>query len=253
MTNNIEQLVKNLNDAEELSTRDLSEVEPKYLMGIQTAKRMAQQEVVAYTKTFKDLASASVFKVLLTGNKKVVARFVNACKDEGLFIIDGEALYRRLASEVEKTLGASREFTSNQLAYLIKSVTEIGREEDLSDVAIPRVNPSVYGRPLEGFDDLVEVVRDAVRGSDNDDLNALLVERTALNAITKARWYASAIPVAITSLSRDEAKNIGEKAFKGRPSVKVDITSVVAESDEDFVKAVGNRILDAYAKVAKKA
>lgn len=250
MSEILEKLAKQLTETEEVANTELAGWDPRTIVGKQGAVRVAKEQVEALTKEYKAEAAKHTVKVFLTGSAKQLQRFTELAPKDDVLVINGEALYIKLAKPVDATVDQNRRvFTSNQFTRLVGELTEYARDTELYVLPMPKMDVNSMGVPVPQFEDVLSLVRDAIRASDQDDLNSYAIERAALDEIVTRRVATPVIPVVITNLSsKSEIANVGEKVLKGRPNITISIRTITTQDDKAFVEAVLDLIATTWAK-----
>jgi hypothetical protein len=241
----LEELSKKVAQTEETAKLDLSGWDPRTRMGVETAKKLAQESLEDLTKQYKAEATKFVVKVFLTGAADKVNQFISAGEQEGVIAVRGDGMYRKVGEGVERTVDhRTREFGSGQVTRLVEELTEFAKDNGVKELPMPKLDANLLNTTVPTFESTVELCRSAIRATSKDDLNNLVLEREALNKIVAARLAAPVIPVVITGLSKEETEGVSAGLFRTQTNIHVNIDEI--DTKKDLVGAVRAKITKSW-------
>lgn len=227
----LDKMLSDLKQAMVDSKIDLAGWNPRTVMGVMTRKRAAEAAVPNLTKKFFGEVSKNVVKVFLSGPTDAVTKAIEFIhKNRGIGVA-ADDFYRTLAKAVEPTMGTQRQFTGTQTVRLMEELADYARANGITELPIPKVSPHAFRAPVPTVDDTAKIIREAIRSTSEDDLNALHVERAALNLILATETIDDVIPVVVYGHTAEEADGLSKKVFLSQSSLFVDFSSKKALKD----------------------
>lgn len=241
----LSEVAKQLASLESEVNVDLVGSDPRTLMGKETRKRMAKQELEVVVNQYNSLVLNHFVKVFITGDLEKVQEFLSSASKAGALVADGRALYEQLATPVDKTLDPrNRYFTAGQMVRLIQEMADLGREYEMRSMMMPRLDGSDYSTSIPTFSDTVNLVKKAIRNTLEDDLNKFYLERDILTKARAARASDKIIPVLIGNLTESEITGLSQCLFNGRPNIVVNLNEV--NHDDNFITNCMRKIGEMY-------
>ncbi len=221
---NLETLFQKFEEAQKLATMDLSGWNPKTVLGVAVQKKIAQEAVEGFVEKYKAAVTKTISVVFLEGAPERVAQVIMAHEDEPVVVVRGDDLYRTIADPIDKMMdSAHRRFGGTQVGRLIEELTEYARDNGIRSLPMPKLDLNDYNAAVPTFEDVVSVVRKAIRATSADDLNRIVMERAVLKSAIDTKATGEFLPVVVHSLTRDEVTKMAGDLFKGRPFAVVDL------------------------------
>lgn len=233
-----------------VSEMDLSDWPPQTKPGLEIMKRQAYYDLYDLNKKYQEEVVKGFAKIFLLGDPEKITKFAAFAATEGALVIDGRAVYLRLADPINKTIDQSRrEFATAQVVRLFEELADLARELDIKSLPQPKLDANVTGTMVPDLNAVVDVVKAAVRNSCGDDLNCLYMQRyLGANALRQGVTSA-VVPVIITGLDSDEMQSIGTQLFAGQPVITASVDALNVEDDARmlaFVSSLSNKVLKAF-------
>jgi len=189
---------------------DTVKVANKGSMGIAIADAAANIKVLRQEYATK--LSTRVVTIFLSGPISLQETFAKLAEEEGeTLTVDSQAIYKKMATDVEPTIGAQRQFGGTQANHLIRSLEEVARAAGAEFLAVPRLQEVMT---VNDFDEHVRVIRDMIRTQVGDDLNRRAIEARIIDLALEKRYSEKVIPVVVLGSSPEEAI-LQEKIFTG--------------------------------------
>lgn len=213
-----------------MAERDVENVPAQTRTGIITAVNEAKEDLRKLKVTYGNEFFKNVRGVFVTGDKQKALEFAKLPEKEGESItVDVEALYTRIAKEVESSLGNSthRALKSEHVNIMVSVLREIGQELNLIDMPMLRIKS--YDS-LPTYQDVVSFVRDTIRATVGDDLNKdYFVQKTVAKAIDTG-YCKPTTNLVLVNASPDEVDSLGSFLTAG-------VSYVTVESDAKVTPA----------------
>jgi hypothetical protein len=229
----LKELVKELVVTQKRAATDLEAVPPQTRASMTSMVRASQEKLAGLKAEYFNRVRASSLGMFLFGEAPRVAAFTEIASTEaGVFLIQGDALYQRLADKIEPSFGHTREFGSSQLGMLIDELKLIERKE--LDIARPWRMPEMKAiRAIKDRIELVSYIRQLVQSAVGDDLLRLYLNQKVNQAAYDVQFAGKLLPVAIVGLDPTEVSAL-TALFTNAITVEVG-TSEDGEVTKDYV------------------
>ena len=245
MNEKLEKALNQLVETEAVCNQDLTGWDPSTKMGMETRKRQAKNDLDVLKNAYKNELINSAIKVFVTGDTVKAKRFVESLDGGSVVVVAGDGVYRKMAKNVEKTLDdRSRHFNTSQLVHLIDELHDFARDFELRDIPLPKMDGNDINTQAPTLEDVVDLVRKAIRATANDDINRIYLEREVLNKAVAVKAAGNVVPVIIHSLTQDEIGGLSQNLFFGRPNLVLDLSDIA--DDENLVANATKKIAELY-------
>lgn len=211
---NLFSILQEMTETAKVAATNLDTVPYKNRASAAIAKNDAETKLKALREEYTAQLRERVLTIFVVGSKEDCAIFTKIATDEAdVLSIDADAMYEKMAADVEPTIGAQRMFGGTQLQHLIRSLEQRGREANAGFLPVPRildvvvVNPPVTTKA---------VVKDIIVSQIGVDLNARWIEAQIVELAIAAEYGEKFVPVVVTCENVDDAKVLKPKIFSGR-------------------------------------
>jgi hypothetical protein len=213
----------------------------QYPMKYRPAKAIAKADGAKSLEAFKneyarEFGNRSAV-ILITGSAAAQQAFMAVAKEiGGTNLLSASALeaYRKMADDVEPTIGREREFAGTQLGHLLRSVEAVGKEAGSSFLKTPTLIDGVF--IVRTFDDLVTGIRDLLLPQVGAVLNRDYLQTVLLRQAIEQEFSASTAAIVVTDASPKEIEFFTTNLFNG-VGIVVDLPEDVSKIDNKFVVA----------------
>lgn len=216
----LEELSKNIIATEKVANMDVEEIPPPTRGAWGTKITEAKARLAELTGQYRGLLLRNGVAIFLNGDPDKAQQFAALVRSEGEGLVaDANALYTRLAKDVEPTLAEAtvRQWGTTQTHRLHLALQEVMHELKLTAIDMPaRDQPMV-----PTFNDVVDNIRRLIRNSNGDEMNRLYVEEQAAKDALAIRYMGSLAPTLILNASDDEKNVLGSGFAKGMATVTV--------------------------------
>jgi len=222
----LEHIVRDFIANEELAATPL-ELKPFHVRaGFEIAIRQAKETLKTLRSEYQTKLFGNAHAYFVNGPKDKTTEFASKVGTEAVSV-DAEALYDRLATRVESTIGASREFTATQMAVLTVELRDVANELGMTGyMNAPKFQAHIA---LKTHDEIVAFVRGLVREAVGDSLLGTFVTKVLSDRALDARYSKVPAKVVIINATMDEIKFLAP-LFRLRSSVALTPETVVNES-----------------------
>lgn len=234
----LSETLKTYKDALAVSKTNLDDVPYNVRGGREAQKRQAQASLPALKQEYQDGLVKAAFGIALKGPG--VEDFLRIAKEEAdVLVIDGAAMYRRIADRIEPSLGTDRVFGVSQFSALIQELRNIGSELNIDAMAAPRWEQPAT---VNGDQGLLSHVRAVVESALDTTLLAAYVRSQIAEAGIAAEADKTTVPVLITGVPESSAVPLLKNVFQEGRSLLV---STPTDTNKEFV-------LETFTKVKKQ-
>lgn len=243
---NADKLLKQYEEAEEIVGLDLSAWSAKTLPGMQARQNEARVEVEKLVKEYQQVVREAALLIFTEGKAEHQTAFHQVAVESDTAIgISVETLYDQLATEIEATFGerfgdGQRIFGTTQLIRLFDKLSVLNLEFGMYTLPMP---PAFDVYTCKTHEDTVNVVRNLVRSTVGDKLNAAFLEREITKMALKIRYSRTVMPVVLTGATKDELNTLPKALFNGR-SFTVPVNAENTES--------ATAVMEVFAEIQKK-
>lgn len=203
----LKELVKELAVTKKRASTDLEAVPYQTRASMTSMVQAAKEKLAELEKEYFTRVRLSSLGMFLFGEPVRVATFAEIASEEaGVFLVQGDALYQRLADKVEPSLGPTREFGTHQLGILIDELKLIMRRElDIRTMKLPEMyeSPALKDRIA-----LVAHIRRLIQRAVGDDLLRLWINKQVNELALGAQFSGKLFPVAIVGLDLREVTGL---------------------------------------------
>lgn len=229
----IDKIINDINVCQQHAATQLDAIHPSVRPGFEMAAREARENLVRLRQEYEQRIFSQAVAFFLAGDKEKVARFVELAHKLGnVFIANGSAVYEQLADRVEPTLGASREFSVNQLHEVILGIREIAVNAGLrGELPAPRLHNL---RAVQTRDELVFYIHELVASAMGESLNTIFVSQKLIDEALARRFDGQVLAAVVVNTTPVVAAALAQPF-----STKTDVTiGTEDEVDEAFVLRV---------------
>ena len=223
---------------------NLENWDPRTLMGMKSRVRGAQDAAEALTVAYETALAQRAVLVVLQGSSERTDRVVAAVAAEDVLAVRADGLYRELAKGVDSSIDARRTFGPGQAARLVEELTEYARSNGIRELPLPKMDINDFNAPTATFEDVVAVIRKAVRATAGDDLNAVVLKRKAITAAVQQGVVEPILPIVLHGVTMEESKTLPAKIFAGRPVISINLD--MYSDDKTLVEDVLRRITSEF-------
>lgn len=230
---NLEQIIKNLEDAERTAAIDPNE--PQYTRsrsGIETAVKAAKARAAQLKSEYGKALQDNGVAIFLHGPADKVQMFTKLVSEMNeAVVIDAGALYKRFFDIVEPSIGPTRLWTATQTAIMHRLLGEVSKEVKVFLTRALRLPVNVA---VPNKEDTLNFIRDNVRKELGDDFNAQYLKQEVSREGLKIRYMGTVVPVIVINATPEETIGLGQLFGKGKATIHVSDEDNVTE---DFIKA----------------
>lgn len=233
----LEQSLKLYTETLALSNLNLDDVPSNVRPGRESQKRQAASDLEHVRNQYASDLRKALFGLLVTGPG--TDAFLKIAEEEAeVVVVDGAAIYKRIADRVAPAMSSNREFGVSHYSAVIQELRTIGGELNVTSMPAPVWSEPANVADAEG---LLKHVRGMVNSGVGLDLPALYISRQIIDAAIAAGSNRPTVVVVVTGLE-DVAEAMAPKLFHEGRSIQVTTTS---EVNKEFV-------LDTFNKVKKQ-
>ncbi len=204
----LQQLITKIDENAKLAATDLSEWDPRKLPGMTMRVKEASEALESLQGSYADYVNANSFLLFVTGPKDAVAEYARVAEEEGgTLTVSAAGLYREIATAVMPSIGDRRVFGVTQLSLLLQELGEIAMRLKIRSIPTPNLE-EISNVPTE--EDVVNQIRDIVRKSSGDQVNAVYLKESVVKAALEIRYTQVVVPVVVTDATADELKTLPE-------------------------------------------
>jgi hypothetical protein len=233
-TNNLEEILKQLDVAEQTASIDPNE--PQYARtrsGIENSVKQAKEKVQKLKEDYAKTVQQNGVAIFLNGPSDKVQAFAKLVNDLGeAVVVDAEELYaQRFLPVIEQSIGKSREWTSTQSAIMHRLLGEVGKELKVFLSRALRL-PNTAALPTK--QDTLNFIRNVMREELGDDYNAEYLKKSLAREGLKIRYMGVVAPVIVVNATPEETIGLGQMFGRGKATVTITDEDNVTE---EFIKA----------------
>lgn len=223
-------LVEQIEATTKTANTNLDDVHPNTRGGWASAIIEAKERLKGLQKEYGAQLLRSGVAIFVEGDSTKSVELAGLVRDEkeGLYVF-ADALYMRLAADIEPTLSEARTWGIAQTHKLHLMLKEVGHELALSEIPMPT---AVLDTTFRDHQALVEHIRTTIHKDIGDDLNRLYMERQIIEQATKIRYSNDVTPVLILKATDDEAPTLAKSLARGMTKLKITEEDKV---DKDFM------------------
>jgi hypothetical protein len=215
------ELLEKIAQTQTILDQDLTGWNPKTRPGKESQKTRAIDEMRALQQRYNQYVSTAAAVVVLKGAGDQTG-FCQVAKDEAeALIVDGSALYRRLADGIAPSLGKRKDFAPAQMMILLAELEGVSRELDIVSFDTPVFKGAVCNNKAE----LTEHIASIIRSTLGTDLNRIFIRRQVLQLAAAAKASKNVIPVVVVSALDAEADALALSLFGAGVVVKTPETA----------------------------
>ncbi len=200
-----EEILNEIKDVTVIANTDTDTVDPRVRSGWESAKRDAQDRLVALRDRYKQHLFENGVAIFLDGSPGQQIAFANLAVQEANSIkIKVPDLYEVLSVEAEPSLGTERTFTNHQVMLIETALGPIKSELKFREPTRLRLADIVVTPDHASFVDYVRtLVRTAAEG---DELNKLYIVRSIIEQSIAAGYTHNTVPVVFVNAKEEEVQ-----------------------------------------------
>lgn len=239
MKRNLHKIIQDLEVTTIAAAVDLEALPQRVRPGAAIAKTDAEAKLKTLRGEYRDQVAPRVATIFLIGPEESQKKFAELSEAEGgTLTVDAAAIYTKMATDLEPTIGAQRQFGGTQVNHLIRSMEEIATVAGAEYLPTPRLlEVSIVKTP----EDTVTMVKHLIRTQIGDDLNRLWLESRIVSEALRLKYGEKVVPVVVLGASRQEILELGKSIFSGN-SIEVKLGATVEQKD----------IIDAFAALKER-
>jgi len=245
MTTELEKIVFEIEGLTEAANINLDTVPTQNKGGMGVAKVDAINRLKQLKSLYREAVRARTFNLILTGAPEDQLSFSKIAEEEAkLVVVSAQAMFHKMATEVDPALGSMRQFGTTALGLLIREVEVCARfTETWSLITPPRINEAIIANT---FQDLVEAIRGIVNRDCGIGLVKDFIEHQAFLAAFDKKLTENVIPVVVLDGNKEDAEML-----KGLLNGKGFEVKVPAKVTKEFVLETFKKIKTELNKVKK--
>lgn len=175
----IRSLLDQIASTKKAAGASLGSVDFRMRQGFAMRKTQAKEELPRLYKRLQDsLVPSKLVCVVATGDTEVGAKVAEFVAANGGIALDAAAMYERIAARIEPSFGPRRHYAENQFMG-----TKLEAEKISDEVEGPVVQFKFKTAYTKTPAEVVAHVRDLIRGSMADVLNASYLSRAAMDQV----------------------------------------------------------------------
>lgn len=210
---NLALVLQEMEAAKKAADIDLEKVPFKNRASLSIAKTDATVKLKSLREEYAALLRERVVTVFVAGSKEDCQLFAQISDaQQGTLSISADAMYEKMAADIEPTIGAQRMFGGTQLQHLIRSVEDCGRQANLGFLQVPRLIDVIVVKPPVTT---MSVVKDLVTSQLGHDLNARWIE-SKITEMAIEEEFEKLVPVVVLCSNVDDVMALKPKIFTGR-------------------------------------
>ncbi len=199
-------LVENIVKTQAQLDRNLEFTDPRTRGGHEVAKGAARDRLPLLRAQYTAMLRKGMAAIFLSGHPEGLASFISIAEKEApLLVVAADALYRRLALEVESSMRTDRSYEPTQCARLQAALMTVCTELGITEMPSPKFKD---GAILHKFDDVLAYVRRSVRAVAGDKLNQMYMEKLLTDRAIEIRYQMSVVPVIVTGATKEEVTGL---------------------------------------------
>lgn len=248
MTTNrrLDQIIENINATKEMASVDMASVPYNNQPSVAIAKMDAETRLKALKDEYRQSVADKVATIFLIGSDGAQQDFARLAEEEGeTLTVTVDAAFRKMAADVEPSIGAGRQFGSTQANQLVRSLEEVGRAAGVEFMPVPRLMDVVT---VKTFEDTVREVRNLVVGQSSKTVGLKYLEYKIADLALEEGFEEKVVPVVITGSTDVRQAHEDMKTIYSGTGVVVTIPEG-KKVDKEFVLEAFKRLGD---KIAKK-
>lgn len=214
--------LEEINKSKGIVNIDLDSWDPRTVSGMKVAQQQASEDIRRLSEEYLQEVQKSLVLAFITGDRQKTNELAARAEDGGALVVNGDLLYKAIATPVDATIDGGRIFTTNQVIRAIEELVEFARSYKVLEFPVPQFETNSYGSLVATLEDTTEVIRQAIRNTCGDDLNSIVLRKAILDRAIELGYAENIIVVIIKNVSLEEAKGLKELVFPGRPSIIVD-------------------------------
>lgn len=213
MKKSLNRILEEISVAKVTAEVNLDNVAAKFRPARAIAKNDAETQLKILREEYKSKLGPRVATIILSGIRADQAAFTTIAEAEGeTLTIDAEAMYKKMAIDVEPTIGAQRQFGGTQLNHLVRSLEDVGRFAGAGFLPVPRLLDVEIARTPA---DTIALIKGLIRSQVGDSLNCRYIEACIVEDALACRYGEKIVPVVIAGASEEEASILKNGIFSG--------------------------------------
>lgn len=215
---NLTTVLAEMAEASKVLSIDIINVKQKNRASISIAKTDAEVKMKGLREEYGAQLAERVATIFVVGSKTDCETFSQIAQAEtSSIIVSADAMYERIATEIEPTVGAQRMFGGTQLQHLIRSLEDVGREAGAQFLKVPRLLDVVVCKSERNKDGptVGEVVKDIVVSQVGVELNAKWLQAGITSEAIAEEYDGRVVSVIVLCQTIEDAKAIKPLLFSG--------------------------------------
>lgn len=209
MTN--DQLLKDYESAAKVAAMDLEAVPLRTRGGWTARVAEAKAKVKALKLAYNNALLSGAVGIILDGDPEKISQAVKLMNEDGV-VIDGQALYKRIADQLAPTFGNTREWGIAQTHKLHLLLQEIMHELGLTEIPMSDRHTNVT---CQTYNDIVIHVRNTLFLSLGTTLTSLYLDKLATERAFALHYTGTNMPVVIYNVYPGEEDRLGSRFGRG--------------------------------------
>lgn len=208
--NEVEVALKAYQDNQVLADLNLDEIPHKVRPGRESQKRDAQALTNRLKLNYRDAIrkAALGFFVSGPGSEAFTKQTLEEAQDT--LVLNGAALYERIADRIEPSLGVAREFGVGQFSVVVNELRDVIAEIGVVSLPAPKWRE---GYTVQNRQELIDHVRGMIESAAGVELQVYYLERQLCDAGLQAKTSRATVPVIVTGVVAEKAADVGHKLF----------------------------------------
>ena len=231
------EILKSLKENQKLADVDLENVPPTVRLGMDGAKRQAQDALEDLKKEYLQAIRANAIVVILQGDQEKQTAFADLSSHLAeTLTLNCQGMYDSMAAALYPLVGSKGEFPASLMSDVIDALRGVVKGCGI--------------RSIPGFDlggdsyffsqkELAVALRTAIRKSSDDDINKLVLENRLGNQALEVSYAGNAVGVCLVGATKEEADNLVKTLCAGNNAI-VEIPEGQVISDEYVVTTLKN-------------
>jgi hypothetical protein len=203
MMKDLKDLLKELVATKKRAGTDLEAVPYQTRASMTSMVQNAKEKLGSLEKDYFSRVRSNTLGMFLFGDAPRVVQFAEiAGAEAGVYLVQGDALYQRLADKIEPSLGNTREFGTTQLGFLIDELKLIQRKElGITRMQLPSLREA---KAVKDRIELVAYIRKLVQGAVGDDLLRMSIDKRVNQLALDSEFTGKLLPVAVVGIDQLE-------------------------------------------------
>ncbi len=202
----VAKIIADIRACRDLLAVAIEDVQVKFRAGHEIRRRQAQEDLVAlHSALLEATVPSRLVAIFATGPDAVVAAAGEVVKEGGI-VLKADAIWRRIAAEVEPSFGPQRQWGSAQWHLMMQATAEIARELGYEAMtSLPMENEVV----VDTAADVADYARTLVSASpDISDFQIRYCRAEILGRVVTDDLGAATVPVVVIAAAPEEVTSL---------------------------------------------